>query len=61
MNINSKINSLQTVIPWFGRENSKLRIELKVNKLVILEKAYDYIVYLQKENEAMRKSLESRQ
>lgn len=57
VNINSKINSLQTVIPWFSRENNK-RMDLKVNKLVILEKAFDYIVYLQRENEAMRKSLE---
>ncbi|PSK33689.1 hypothetical protein C7M61_005242 [Candidozyma pseudohaemuli] len=60
VNINSKINSLQTVIPWFASDNNKQRMDLKVNKLVILEKAFDYIVYLQKENEAMRKRLEGR-
>lgn len=62
VNINLKINSLQTVIPWFTSDNNgnKQRIDLKVNKLVILEKAFDYIVYLQKENEAMRQRLEGR-
>ncbi|KAF3985326.1 hypothetical protein FT663_05113 [Candidozyma haemuli var. vulneris] len=59
VNINSKINSLQTVIPWFASDNGqKSRMDLKVNKSVILEKAFDYIVYLQKENEAMRKRLD---
>lgn len=59
VNINSKINCLQTIIPWFANKDEKIPMDLKVNKLMILEKAYDYILCLQKENEEMRSRLES--
>lgn len=52
VNINSKINSLQDIIPWFS--NEEVHMDLKVNKSVILEKAYDYILYLKAENETLK-------
>lgn len=52
VNINSKINSLQEIIPWFSNED--VRMDLKVNKSVVLEKAYDYILYLKEENETLK-------
>lgn len=56
VNINQKINSLQTIIPWFANQE-EVHMDLKVNKSVILEKAYDYITYLKAENEALRSRL----
>lgn len=55
VNINSKINSLQNLIPWLS--NEEMQMDLKVNKSVILEKAYDYILYLKAENEALKERL----
>lgn len=56
VNINSKINSLQTIIPWFSNEK-ELCMDMKVNKSVILEKAFDYIVYLKAENANLKSRL----
>lgn len=59
VNINSKINCLQSIIPWFAAPDQKMPADMKVNKLMILEKAYDYILHLQKENEEMKSRLET--
>lgn len=56
VNINSKINSLQTIIPWFSND-ANMCMDLKINKSVILEKAFDYIVYLKSENAALKSRL----
>lgn len=56
VNINARINSLQTIIPWLSSEN-EVPMDLKLNKSVILEKAYDYIVHLRSENEEMKSRL----
>lgn len=57
VNINAKINCLQTVIPWL-RGDQDVPFDAKVNKSVILEKAYDYIVHLQAENGKLKGQLE---
>lgn len=56
VNINLKINSLQTIIPWFANGN-EVCMDMKVNKSVILEKAFDYIVYLKAENANLKSRL----
>lgn len=56
VNINSKINSLQTIIPWFSGDH-EISMDMKVNKSVILEKAFDYILYLKSENASLKSRL----
>lgn len=56
VNINLKINSLQTVIPWFSN-GQDVCMDMKVNKSVILEKAFDYIVFLKAENASLKSRL----
>lgn len=56
VNINLKINSLQTIIPWFSKGKDAC-MDMKVNKSVILEKAFDYIVYLKAENASLKSRL----
>lgn len=53
VNINAKINCLQTVIPWIAADS----MDSKVCKSAVLEKAYDYITHLQAENAALRSRL----
>lgn len=56
VNINAKINCLQTVIPWITLD----AMDSKVCKSTVLEKAYDYITYLRAENEALKSKLGAR-
>ena len=48
VNINSKIASLQMIIPWFA-DDKDFCVDMKVNKSTVLEKAHEYILYLQKD------------
>lgn len=74
ININAKIAGLQKIIPWVSSEKTAFEIGdgskplnddvPKLNKSIILEKAMDYILFLQKsqsdlkqENEALRQRL----
>lgn len=56
VNINTKIASLQTIIPWFA-DDKDLCMDMKVNKSTVLEKAYEYIQYLKKENAGLKDRL----
>lgn len=48
VNINSKIHALQTVIPWLDDVPQS-----RINKLVVLEKAFEYICYLREQTECV--------
>lgn len=56
VNINSKIASLQMIIPWFA-DDKDFCVDMKVNKSTVLEKAHEYILYLQKENAGLKERL----
>lgn len=48
VNINSKIHALQSVIPWLDDVPQS-----RINKLVVLEKAFEYICYLREQTECV--------